>query len=63
MGCRGHFGPQAEFSGWNTGYIINQCRCYNTSTNGVTAQKLIPRVKRGVGGGGVARGRDNNIRS
>ena len=18
MGCRGHFGPQAEFSGWNT---------------------------------------------
>ena len=19
MGCRGHFGPQAEFSGWNTG--------------------------------------------
>ena len=18
MGCRGHFGPQAQFSGWNT---------------------------------------------
>ena len=22
MGCRGHFGPQAEISGWNTGLII-----------------------------------------
>ena len=20
MGCRGHFGPQAEISGWNTDY-------------------------------------------
>ena len=21
MGCRGHFGPQAQFSGWNTALI------------------------------------------
>ena len=23
MGCRGHFGPQAEFSGWNTDSKFN----------------------------------------
>ena len=27
MACRGHFGPQAEFSGWNTGvgHYLNLC--------------------------------------
>ena len=47
MGCRSHFGPQAEFSGWKTGCIINECRCYNTGTNGVMAQK--PGQGRGAG--------------
>jgi len=41
MGCRGHFGPQAEFSGWNTASSAHgqelsfcirdnslQCACY-----------------------------------
>ena len=27
MGCRGHFGPQAEFSGWNTAHIVSKILC------------------------------------
>ena len=32
MGCRGHFGPQAEISGWNTGHMtVLPGQVYNSS--------------------------------
>ena len=34
MSCRGHFGPQAEISGWNTATCIHN-RCMGLTRNPV----------------------------